>query len=191
MRPRFLVLPIAAAAISGMVWYKLSQDHSRSALPSASTAARMPAPAFEALDQDNSITRLRTFLGRHQLFVVFFDGEKGAEADPTLQHLKNHASELKSGGFHVIAISSALPQQNRTADFPSMFHLLTDPAPVWQIHRDWGSGCFNMETGTPRAAVFHIDRAGNVEGTTEPVPLINPDEEIDRILGVSHTPPPG
>ena len=44
----------------------------------------MAAPAFEALDKDNSITRLKTFLGRHELFVVFFDGETGAAADPTL-----------------------------------------------------------------------------------------------------------
>lgn len=146
----------------------------------------MTAPAFEALDKDNSITRLKTFLGRHELFVVFFDGERGAEADPTLQHLKNHSTELKSADFHVIAISSALPQQNRNTDFPPRFHLLTDPAPVWKIHRDWGSGCFDEETGTPRPAVYYIDRAGNVAGRTEPVPLKNPDQQIDDILGVSH-----
>ncbi|NQV28422.1 MAG: redoxin domain-containing protein [Rhodopirellula sp.] len=186
MRLRILILPLAAAVISGLVWYKLQQNPARNPTSQISVVSRLQAPSIEALDQDNSITRLKSFQGRHNLLVVFFDGEAGAETDSTLRHLKQHADELKAADYHVIAISSALPQQNRKTDFPPLFHLITDPAPIWKIHRDWGSGCFDKSTGTPRTAVFHIDRAGNVTGRSEPVPLEHPDQQIDALLGLSH-----
>ena len=188
MNLRILVLPLAAAIIGGMVWRKLQQDHQRNPTTPSATIARMQAPAIEALDKDNSITRLKSFQGRHNLLVVFFDGEVGAGADRTLQHLKSHAAELEAADYHVIAVSSALPQQNRKTDFPPLFHLLTDPAPIWKIHREWGSGSFDVAADQPRQAVFHIDRAGNVAGNAEPVPLVNPDQQIDKLLGLSHDP---
>ena len=119
---------------------------------------------------------------------MFFDGEAGAGADKTLQHLKQHSAELKAADYHVIAVSSALPQQNRKTDFPPLFHLLTDPEPIWKVHREWGSGTFDEEAGAPRQAVFHIDRAGNVAGISEPLPLDNPDQFIDELLGLKHEP---
>jgi peroxiredoxin len=186
MRLRILVLPLAAAVISGMVWHKLQQDHQRGRTTASATTARIQAPPIEALDRDNSITRLKSFQGRHNLFVVFFDGEAGAGSDKTLQHLKQHSSELEAADYHIIAVSSALPQQNRKTDFPPLFHLLTDPEPIWKIHREWGSGCFDEESGLPRQAVFHIDRAGNVAGSSEPIPLANTDHDIDKLLGLSH-----
>lgn len=186
MRLRILVLPLAAAVIAGLVWHKLQQDHRRSPGTPDGQIARMQAPPIEAIDAENSITRLKSFLGRHNLLVMFFDGEAGAGADKTLQHLKQHSAELKAADYHVIAISSALPQQNRKTEFPPLFHLLTDPAPIWKVHREWGSGCFDEEAGSPRQAVFHIDRAGNVAGTSEPIPLDNPDQQIDELLGLSH-----
>ena len=186
MRLRILVLPLAAAIIAGLVWHKLQQDHSRSPETTNGQTARIQAPPIEAIDAENSITRLKSFLGRHNLLVVFFDGEAGAGADKTLQHLKQHSAELKAADYHVIAVSSALPQQNRKTGFPPLFHLLTDPAPIWKVHRTWGSACFDEEAGSPRQAVFHIDRAGNVAGTSEPVPLNNPDQQIDELLGLSH-----
>jgi peroxiredoxin len=186
MKLRILVLPLAALIIGGMVWHKLQQDHQRLPATPTVTTARMQAPAIEALDKDNSITRLKSFQGRHNLFVVFFDGEAGANANRTLQHLKSHAAELEAADYHVIAVSSALPQQNRKTDFPQLFHLVTDPAPVWKIHREWGSGSFDAAADQPRGAVFHIDRAGNVAGSSEPIPLDNPDQQIDKLLGLSH-----
>ena len=107
MQSRVLVLPLAAAVISGMVWHKLSQDHSPGNSVPAERENRGAAPDFEALDKDNSITRLKTYLGRHNLFVVFFDAEVGAASDKTLQHLKRHATELETADFHVFAVSSA------------------------------------------------------------------------------------
>ena len=186
MRLRILLLPLAAAIIAGMVWHKLQKVHQRSPATTTSTTARIQAPPIEALDKDNSITRLRSFLGRHNLLVVFFDGEVGAGFDKTLQHLKSHAAELEAADYHVIAVSSALPQHNRKAEFPPLFHLLTDPEPIWKIHREWGSGSFDKEAGQPRQAVFHIDRAGNVAGSSEPIPLANPDQQIDKLLGLTH-----
>lgn len=186
MKLRILVLPLAAAIIAGMVWHKLQRDHQRSPTSQQSTTARIQAPPIEALDKDNSITRLKSFQGRHNLLVVFFDGEAGAASDKTLQHLKSHAAELEAADFHVIAVSSALPQHNRNTDFPPLFHLLTDPAPIWKIHRAWGTGSFDKEAEQPRQAVFHIDRAGNVAGTSEPIPLENPDQQIDKLLGLTH-----
>jgi len=186
MKLRILVLPLAAAIIAGMVWHKIQQDHQPSPTSQRVTTARIQAPPIEALDKDNSITRLRSFQGRHNLLVVFFDGEAGASSDKSLQHLKSHSAELEAADFHVIAVSSALPQHNRKAQFPPLFHLLTDPKPIWKIHREWGSGSFDKEAGQPRQAVFHIDRAGNVAGSSEPIPLANPDQQIDKLLGVTH-----
>jgi peroxiredoxin len=186
MRLRILVLPLAAAVISGMVWQKLHQDHQRRPTTALANATRIQAPPIEALDRENSITRLKSFQGRHNLIVVFFDGETGATADKTLQHLKQHSVELAAADYHVIAVSSALPQQNRKTDFPPFFHLLTDPEPIWKIHREWGSGSFDQESGLPRQAVFYIDRAGNVAGSSEPIPFANPDRDIDKLLGLSH-----
>ena len=186
MRLRILVLPLAAAVIAGLVWHKHNQVHRRQPATANGKIARIQAPPIEAIDAENSITRLKSFLGRHSLLVVFFDGQTGADADKTLHHLKQHSAELKAADYHVIAVSSALPQQNRKTDFPPLFHLLTDPAPVWKVHRNWGSGCFDKKAGSPRQAVFHIDRAGNVTGTSEPTPLANPDQQIDELLGLSH-----
>lgn len=186
MRSRVLVLPLAAAVIVGMVWHKLSQEHPRANNVGVERESRGPAPDFEALDKDNAITRLKTYLGRHNLFVVFFDAEVGAASDETLQHLKRHAVELATADFHVIAVSSALPQQNRGTDFPQEFHLVTDPAPIWKIHREWG--CFDNQTERPKQAVFHIDRAGNVLMENDrPASLKNPDQQIDALLGLSHS----
>ena len=186
MKLRILVLPLAAAIIAGMVWHKLQRDHQRSPTSQQTTTARIQAPPIEALDKDNSITRLKSFQGRHNLLVVFFDGEAGAASDKTLLHLKSHAAELEAADFHVIAVSSALPQQNRNTEFPPLFHLLSDPAPIWKIHRAWGTGSFDKEAELPRQAVFHIDRAGNVAGSSEPIPLTNPDQQIDKLLGLTH-----
>jgi len=173
MRLRTLVLPLAAAVISGMVWHKLSQDHSPGNSRPA-RATRIPAPAIEALDQNNSMTRLNSFRGRHNIFVVFFDGKKGADSDRTLQHLKQHEEELSAADFHVLAISSALPQQNRTTDFPPMFHLLTDTS--WEIHFDWNC----VQKADPRQAVFHVDRAGNIDRSFGGLT----DVQVDALLGL-------
>lgn len=185
MRLRILVLPLAAVVISAMCWHKLSQDHTRPETGATEYTVRGPAPDFEALDKDNSVTRLKSFLGRHNLLVVFFDDEVGAASDEVLQHLKHHSEELRNADYHVIAVSSALPQHNRHSDFPRLFHLLTDPEPIWKIHREWG--CFDDQAGRPRQAVYHVDRAGNVATSRGvPVPLKNPGAEIDALLGVSH-----
>ena len=137
MRLRILVLPLAAAVIAGLVWHKHNQVHRRQPATANGKIARIQAPPIEAIDAENSITRLKSFLGRHSLLVVFFDGQTGADADKTLNHLKQHSAELKAADYHVIAVSSALPQQNRKTDFPPLFHLLTAPAPVWKVHRNW------------------------------------------------------
>lgn len=182
MRPRILVLPIAALVISAMVWHKLSQEYpSGNAVVGAQVNVRRPAPTFEALDQENSITRLKSFLGRHELFVVFFDRESGAGGDTNLQHLKGHAEELSAAGFRVVAVSPALPQENRRFEFPAFFTIVTDPEPMYRIHRDWG--CFDEQLGLPTQAVFHVDRAGNVAtNDSVPIPLLE-SEQIDTILG--------
>ena len=185
MRRRVFVLPAAAAIIAAMVWYKLSQEHPNGTVPSAAPVPVAPAPDFEALDSDNSITRLKTWLGRHQLFVVFFSRDTGAAEDAVLQHLKEHSEALARADFRVLAISSALPQENRSAEFPSSFSVLTDPEPACTIHRQWG--CFDEEASRPTPGLFHIDRAGNVATVNGvPVPLERPNEQIDRLLGVSH-----
>jgi len=185
MRPRILMLPIAGLVIAGLVWHKLSQEQdSRPFRFAGPSPVFRPAPEFEALDQENSITRLKSFLGRHELFIVFFDRETGAGGNAHLQHLKRHAEELQAAGFQVFGISDALPQENRRTVIPSFFTLVTDPSPEYRIHRKWG--VFDEQTREPQQAVFYVDRAGNVATEdNQPVPLSDPARQIDTILEVS------
>ena len=69
-------------------------------------------------------------------------------ASPTLGYLRDHWKRLRHANIQVIAISTALPQDNRKdiakyGDFP--FPLLSDPD--FHVHRDWGR--FDVKTARP------------------------------------------
>ena len=158
-RPRILILPIAAAIIGGLVTFKLNQPLQRQETILLSEVRQ--APTFKALDMDNKLFKLDRYIGRHEILIIFFDGELGADRDPLLQRVRERFTELKRRGMQVVAISTALPQHHRQAiarggQFP--FPLLSDPE--FLIHRQWGR--YDEDEQRPRTGVFVIDRAGRV-----------------------------
>lgn len=131
--------------------------------------AMRPAPAFEALDANNHLVRLSSWLGRHRIIVVFFDGQEGADRNRDLLQLRDHAATLQAMDVKVVGVADALPQENRAAMdraggvFP--FPLVSDIDPqstagTLPIHRRWGR--FDAASGRPLTGLFLIDRRGSV-----------------------------
>lgn len=120
-----------------------------------------PAPDFEALDAENQMFRLQRYLGRHRVLVVFFDAGLTATGDPALQQILAAEAALRRQDVKVVAVSAALPQQNRAAfsetGLPG-FPLVTDLE--MKIHERWGR--IEPRTGRPLTGVFLIDRKGAV-----------------------------
>ena len=175
-RPRILVLPIAAAIIGGLVTFKLTRPPQSQQVISQYEVRS--TPSFVALDLDNKLFKLERYIGRHEILLVFFDGELGADRDLLLQQIRERFAELKQRGMQVVAVSAALPQHNRQAversgKFP--FPLLSDPE--FLIHRTWGR-C-DDEGLHPQTGVFVIDRAGRVAWSGR---APRPEANLDQIL---------
>jgi peroxiredoxin len=188
MKPRRLrvfVLPLAAITIFAAVEYRLRQPNRPASTTSDSYGTPMEAPPpLEGTDSNNRYFRLDRYLGRQEVFVVFFDRAKGAEGDPVLAEMKKNTPLLKRHNVFVVAVSSALPQENRRTDFetPIPFVLVTDPDQVWKYHRLWG--CLDEETGTAMPRTFFIDRAGRtqmLDGRPVPVTLPEVVARLDEI----------
>lgn len=187
MRLRILVLPLAAIILIITVHYRLSHPPERRTPRLISQMPRHPAPEFEGITAENKPFRLQSYLGRYELLVVFFDGERGAIKDAVLSFLRQHLGALKSSGVMVVAVSTALPQQNREAAFPEPFVFVTDVAPICEAHRRWG--CFSEADQKPRGSVFHINRAGQVATKGGlPVPLSEPIRELSALLKIEARP---
>jgi hypothetical protein len=183
MRLRILLLPIALLVIVVVCEYRLSRVDPRSPLPSANADMPMRAPAIEALDSSGRFFRVDRYVGRQSFFVVFFDREIGFDGDPNLQLLVAHERELQKHNIVVIAVSSALPQENRTATGGKHMVLVTDVEPIWVAHRRWGR--FDETAEKPTSGVFFVDRSGNVPSRAGlPTPMTNPQKEILNILAV-------
>ena len=146
---------------------------------------------FEALDCDNRLVRIGGFLGRHRVIVLFFDGEAGADKDTELLQLRERFGELKAHDVKVIAVSTALPQENRaamTADRagPFPFPLVSDfdptsPDGALRIHRRWGR--IDPKTGKPLTGSFAIDRKGQVLFAGDsPKPMENVDRAVESAM---------
>jgi peroxiredoxin len=157
---RLLLLGLAAGIIGGLCAFKLSRRYPpQNNIPTRAVAR--PAPGVELYDQSSPsrIVRLEAYLGRERVIVVFFDGESGAHASPMLIYLRDNWNRLRDANIRVIAISTALPQENRKdiaqhGAFP--FPLLSDPD--FHVHRDWGR--FKDETSKPLFGLFLVDRKG-------------------------------
>lgn len=180
-RPRVLVLPFAAVIIAGLVAWKSSQPPQ--ARSSAVMSERRPAPKFLALDSQNQLVKFERYLGRHEILLIFFDGEAGADRDPVLLRVRQQFDELKRRGIIVIGISEAIPQLNRKAaerSGPFPFPLLSDPE--FNIHRMWGR--YDEERLRTQTGIFWIDRAGQVAWSGK---FPQPEADLNQILPTSHT----
>ncbi len=181
-RARIFVLPIAAAIIVGLVVWKSRQP------PQARSAAvlveRRPAPKFMGLDSNNQLVKFERYLGRHEILLIFFDGEAGADHDPVLSRVRQQFGELKRRGVQVIGVSAAIPQFNRQAaerSGPFPFPLLSDPE--YYMHRMWGR--YDEDQLRTQNGVFWIDRAGLVAWSGQ-FPL--PEADADKILPPINSP---
>ncbi len=200
MQDRRMLIPIIAALVLTVVctWRVATNKEQDYADQVAVAVVMRPAPAIEGRDSDNHLVRLAAFLGRHKIIVLFFDGDAGrdvdpetagADNDPELMRLRERFEELQSHNVKVVAVSAALPQQNRAAmdrvgKFP--FPLVTDidpldPTNVLRIHRQWGR--INAENDKPRTGVFLVDRKGQVSCTVDgPKPMANVDAAVDAAI---------
>ena len=186
MRPRILVLPAAALVIAALcAWRVRHPDQSLLAGGARPELKRPAIPLDFSLHTQHSppqIVRLKPYLGRHSILVIFYDGQAGADRSPVLRRLHRDRDRLKSAGVKVMAISDALPPANRAAldrlgGLP--FPLLSDV--TMQVHEQWGR--LDADTGRPLAGVFVIDRAGNITWPgRHPEPAADPEAAIDELL---------
>ena len=181
-RVRILTLPIAAMIIVGLVVWKSRQPPQ--ARSSAALIERRPAPKFMGLDSNNQLVKIERYLGRHEILLIFFDGEAGADHDPVLMRVRQRFDELNRRGVKVVGVSAAIPQFNRQAaerSGPFPFPLLSDPE--FYMHRMWGR--YDEDQLRTQTGVFWIDRAGLVAWSrNSPLPEAN----LDRILPTNQSP---
>jgi peroxiredoxin len=194
MQRRILILPISALVIAGLCVYKWTRSYEKVPVPKPD--AQCAPPLFDLPNQNKNSTnvRLGSYLGRHRILLVFFDGEKGAEKDSTLLHIRENYEAIKKTGTVVFGISTAIPQLNRVetratgSDLseirprePFPFPLLTDLSPACKVHRQWGR--YDKTLKRPLQGTFLIDRVGLVAcvGRT-PKPLFSPQQKIDEII---------
>jgi peroxiredoxin len=125
--------------------------------------------------------RLKSYIGRHKLLIVFFDGSRGPDHSQLLGQLVGKYTEIHATGAVVLAISAARPSQNRYG--ANLEHLKVDPSGAaaseqeelrypflllsdildYKEHRNYQA--FDERTGKPRESVFVVDRAGLIQYT--------------------------
>ena len=194
MRFRIVILPIAAAILVTLCAYRFSRPPKPRSIPPPTF--KRPAPLFELYDQKkpSKLVRLESYVGRHQILVVFFDGTAGVEQDPVLRRLRQNFENIKATGTIVLAVSTALPQENRPqkkreGDLPQKnrnvgvfpFPLLSDPG--LDVQRNWGR--LDEPLNKPLTGVFLIDRAGLVgwsQPADAPEPTPHPERVIDHLI---------
>ena len=187
MKPRVLVLPIAAVVILALVVYRIQREERR---PEAGPPIeRQLAPNIVLSNQSNQLVKLDAYLGRTRVVLVFFDGAQGADRDPLLVQLVEQHDALEAAGVQVIAVSTATRFVNRQAAvrmgsrFP--FPLLTDidltgplPAPA---HQAWG--LFDPVSNQTATGLFLIDRDGTVRFESgRPRPVSDAEAAVEVLI---------
>jgi peroxiredoxin len=172
-----LLIPLSAAVIAGLVVFKMTRRYEAPGDESAFDVR--PAPHFQLEDTHSRMVRLKSYLGRSKLLIVFFDGSRGPDHSELLSRLRENYLEIHATGAIVLAISAARPSQNRyganlehlkidatgsgTAEQDELrypFMLLSDILD-YAVHRQYEA--FDERTGKPREAVFVVDRAGLIQ----------------------------
>ncbi|WP_166828124.1 redoxin domain-containing protein [Thalassoroseus pseudoceratinae] len=200
-RFRFLVLPISAAIIIALCVWKVSQPPAQNPASDQSTITLRQAPDFAVYDarKPQRLVRLSSYLGRHRILLVFFDGQKPFDSDPVIRKLTKSADALESRGIKLFALSSALPQTNRgrmktiNPDQPRwVFPILSDPTFATQrAYRRIDEDSSKPKTQTMQSlrelpGVFLIDRAGRIPYRGDrPIPLADPMQTIDALASGS------
>ena len=178
-----LILTVLAGVILALCVYKLTRTNRPVSAEEAVPINVQPAPTFELLDssETSQMVRLASFIGRHRIVLLFFDGAAGADQDAHLLRLRDQYDAITADGTKVIAVSAALPQENRSVfersgEFP--FPLLSDPD--FRVHRMWGR--YDEQRDVPRQGLFLIDRKGDVAWADgSPRPVDDPQAIIDEL----------
>ena len=164
---RALIIPIAAVIITAMCIWRVMTPREKMP-PGAVPDLKQAAPAFQLYDQTSSLVKLEAYLNRHQMVVVFYDGQAGPEANATLRQLRDVYPALKRESIMVFGVSTALPQENRNnSSQPFPFALLTDADAISErsAHRVWGRFVKPTSLDKPpgtKPGAFLIDRSGLV-----------------------------
>lgn len=171
---RLLVLSLMGVVLAGVCLWRVAVNRPQSYATQLQAARiEIPAPLFSAVDAHNEMFRLEGWLGRHRILVIFFDAENTAAADPQLLAVRAVFDDLARRDIKVVAVSTALPQQNRAA----MEHVGEYPFPLVSdvdltIHQRWGR--LSVDNNRPLPGAFLIDRKGTVPAVaTQPRPLDN------------------
>jgi peroxiredoxin len=183
---RLWLLGAAAVVIVGLCVFRATRtDAPQSTLAPAPLTG--PAPSFELYDENSPshLVRLSSYLGRQRAFVVFYDGLPGAHRSHALDVLRTEWPKLRKADIYVMAISKALPQENRKdiaehGKYP--FPLLSDVD--LSVHRAWGR--YDEERRQPLEGVFLVDRKGQVAWSREnggPEPLSNLEATVAAVEG--------
>ena len=172
-----LVIPISAVLIAGLAAYKTTRRYEPP--QDEVTSEVRPAPFFEIEDQNSRMVRLKSYIGRSKLLIVFFDGREGPDHSELFTRLRDAFPEIHATGAVVLAISASRPSQNRYG--AHLEHLKTNPSGAaaaeqdelrypflllsdildYNVHRKYQA--FDERTGQPLEAVFVVDRAGLIQ----------------------------
>ncbi|MCA9087099.1 MAG: redoxin domain-containing protein [Planctomycetaceae bacterium] len=192
MDRRLWVLGSAGALLAAVVTFRIRQLNEWGSRPAAERPQlRRFAPEFELNDQRSHLVKFQRYLGRTQLVVVFFDDTLGADSDPVLRPLIDHADAIEAAGIQLVGVSAATPFANRQAeerlghkvDFPLLTDVdLTSPITV-PTHRLYGR--FDDQTGTPLTGLFLIDRKQTVLMNPRngfPAPVADPAQAVASLI---------
>jgi len=208
-RRNLIWLPtVAAMILIALCAWRIQTNRTQDYASQVAAAVMMrPAPPFEALDSDNHLVRLNSFLGRHTILLTFIGNPQATPAptadasrpqvDPEalaesegmkgLLQLRDRFEQLNAKGIKVIAITSAVPKQtrnliDRVGKFP--FPIVSDFDPLaaegtLRIHRQWGR---LVEPDTLLPGIFLIDRKGQVRSTPSGPQPIESNDAIEQAL---------
>lgn len=125
MKPRQLILILCLSVVVLLtIWRIANPRHAAVALTVPGEVR--PAPIFQLLDQNGRAVSLKGFLGRHRVLLYFFDGRKGANADPVMVRLRELYPAIRKQGLIVVAVSTP-PAPEHKADLLSYpFSVLRD-----------------------------------------------------------------
>lgn len=188
MKAPLIVLILAAVAIFAAVEYRLSQPDERQPRSMFEEAPRSIAPSFAGYDSDMHLFRLKSFIGRQALLVVFCGEDKDVLHDSNVAHLIAHQTDVAARGFRVVIVTMNLPQEIRAIELPDGFDLISDfeqsqTGELFKAHKSFAS--FDPAKNAPLAKIFFIDRAGNVAFSKgAPQGLGDPITDLDHLLGV-------
>jgi len=180
MKPRFIILILLLASAAAATVWRIQNPRQRDP-NSVRLADRRPAPPFQLLDQQNRPVQLAGYLNRFRVLLYFFDATAGLESDPVLSRLRETNRDLRRAGIVVVAVSTPLTPEQKTAasDYPFPIVRDTLAGQPGSSSNVWGRTTppkDSQSIAVVKPGMFLIDQLGFVawEGSApkpEPAPL--------------------